>query len=235
MSSLLFNKIGKGSKPALPVRFGVAILLAGLFLSITDTAKGRHLNGCSDISFRSIEKARPMASTGIATKHPDAALAFNYAGHGEFNTKIFIVRHADRLGEADELSALGTKRASELKRVLMPAKIDSVFSTDFVRTKKTAQPLASSRRLPVRIYSDELALVKRIIKGSSGKRVLVVGHSNTVDDIIKSCGCVPPASIDPEMPITQFDNLFLVLLYKVPGQLDLKCELVHMKYGAVTN
>ena len=163
-------------------------------------------------------------------------MLINYAlTHPESSTKIFIVRHADRLGDADELSAAGVTRSRELKRILAPAKIDSIFSTDFVRTKKTAQPLASARRTIIRIYSDELGLVKRIIKYSSGRRILVVGHSNTVDDIIKQCGCEPPDSIDPEMPITQFDNLFLVILHKVAGQVDLKCELVHMKYGAPTN
>ena len=150
-------------------------------------------------------------------------------------TKIFIVRHADRVPNADELTPAGLKRALELKRVLGQSKIDSIFSTDFTRTKKTAQPLATSRHLPIGIYSDATVIIKRVFKYWAGKRVLIVGHSDTVDDLIRECGCTPPASIDPQMPITQFDNLFLVIVQNIPAQGGLKCEVIQMKYGAVTN
>lgn len=149
-------------------------------------------------------------------------------------TKIFIVRHADRDGNLDALTAAGVTRTKELARVLGQAKIDSIFSTNFVRTRQTAQPLAAQRHLPIILYSEIPALVNRIIKFSNGKRVLVVGHSDTVDDIILKCGCTPPASITPSMPGTQFDNFFEVIVQKIPGQAALKCEVIHMKYGAVT-
>jgi broad specificity phosphatase PhoE len=150
-------------------------------------------------------------------------------------TKIFIVRHADRNGNLDALTALGVTRTKELARVLGLAKIDSIFSTNFVRTKQTAQPLASMMGLPIILYTDPAALVARIMKFSNGKRILVVGHSDTVDDIISKCGCVPPPSITPQMPATQFDNMFEVLVQKIPGQNAFKCEVIHMKYGAITN
>ena len=150
-------------------------------------------------------------------------------------TKIFIVRHADRDGANDNLTTAGLTRANELKRVLGLSNIDSIFSTDFVRTKKTAQPLATHRHLPILLYSDVTTLINRIKKYSSGKRVLVVGHSDTVDDLIQKCGCTPPASITPSMPTTQYDNLFLVLVEKTKKGFVPKCEVIHMKYGAVTN
>lgn len=149
-------------------------------------------------------------------------------------TKIFIVRHADRNGGADELTAAGIARANELKRVLANSKIDSVYSTDFVRTKTTGQPLATHIGRPIRLYSDIPTLINRITV-TKGKRFLVVGHSDTVDDLIKQCGCTPPASITPQMPSTQFDNMFLVLVQRIPKQILPKCEVIHMKYGAVTN
>jgi broad specificity phosphatase PhoE len=150
-------------------------------------------------------------------------------------TKIFIVRHADRLGNADDLSAAGVSRANELRRVLGKVKIDSIYSTDFVRTRKTALPLATLKGLPTTIYSNATVLITHIVTHVSGKRTLVVGHSDTVDDLITSCGCTPPATITPNMPATQFDHLFEVLVQKIPGQAALKCELIQMKYGAVTN
>jgi len=150
-------------------------------------------------------------------------------------TEIFIVRHADRLGTADELTPLGMERAQELKRVLGLSKIDSIYSTDFTRTKKTAMPLAASRRMSIRLYSNIPQLIKQITTKGAGKRILIVGHSDTVDDLIKQCGCVPPADIDPQMPGTQYDNLFLVTMQKSSGLPKLQCEVIRMKYGKVTN
>lgn len=148
-------------------------------------------------------------------------------------TKIFIVRHADR-EPGDDLTAAGLVRAEELKRVLLNTGIDSVYSTNFIRTKKTVQPLATAEGLPVVLYDTNPLLLKRILK-SRGKTMLVAGHSNTVPDLIKLCGCQPPYV---NIPDTQFDNLFLVLIqYPKPGigLLKSSCKLLHMKYGAITN
>jgi phosphohistidine phosphatase SixA len=151
-------------------------------------------------------------------------------------TRIFIVRHADRDGNNDDLTAAGVTRSYELKRVLANSKIDSIYTTNYVRTKKTMQPLAKSRSISAGIYSNPAQLARQLMsQKAAGKTMLVVGHSNTVDDLIRGCGCTPPASISPEMPVTQYDNLFLVLLQTVPGQRKPKCELLHLKYGAVTN
>ena len=148
-------------------------------------------------------------------------------------TRIFIVRHADRL-PGDDLSPAGVIRANELKRVLLNTGIDSVYSTNFVRTRKTVKPLADAEGLPVLLYDSNPPLLKRILKISKGKTVLVAGHSNTVAQFIKSCGCKPPFE---NIPDTQFDNLFLVIVQHPTGSVLMKssCKLLHMKYGAITN
>jgi broad specificity phosphatase PhoE len=151
-------------------------------------------------------------------------------GQIESVTKIFILRHADKAGE--DLSPEGQVRARELKRVLGEAKIDSIFSTDVPRTKHTAEVLAQSLGLPVIVYNKEDVVISRVLKTCQGKRVLIVGHSNTVSSLITKCGCTAPASITPNIPDTQFDNLFLLLVSK---NLETKtCEAIHLKYGAVT-
>ena len=150
-------------------------------------------------------------------------------------TRIFIVRHADRTDPpTDDLLPLGVARANELKRMLFNAGADSIFSTDFVRTKKTVQPLANAKNLPVIIYSTNENLLNRILKNSKGKTVLVAGHSNTVPEFITKCGCVPPFA---DIPSTQFDNLFLIILQKekINNSVSTSCKLIQMKYGAVTN
>ncbi len=149
-------------------------------------------------------------------------------------TKIFMVRHADRDGALDALKVPeGPARANELKRVLLHVGIDSIYSTNTTRTRETAQPLAAQLGLTNVLYSNSNAVIDTIIKKNRGKEVLVVGHSNTVDSLIKRCGCTGIGNI----PSTQFDNLYLAIITRVKvGLLWIrKCELLKMKYGAVTN
>ncbi len=148
-------------------------------------------------------------------------------------TQIYVVRHADRTAQ-DDLMPAGIARANELSRVLFHAGIDSIFSTNSVRTTKTVKPLATAKGLPIILYSDIDSLLNRILKNSTGKTVLVAAHSNTVPQIITKCGCVPPFA---EIPSTQFDDLFLIILQKGKNHSKVSgsCKLLQMKYGAVTN
>lgn len=150
-------------------------------------------------------------------------------------TKIFMVRHADRNGNLDALKVpLGTDRAKELKRVLQNTGIDSIYSTNTIRTKGTAQPLADHLNMTTALYANSYKVIDTILKKHKGKEVLVVGHSNTVDSLIKRCGC-PGIGLIPD---TQFDNLYLVIVNHPAGNLLIKrntCTLLKMKYGAVTH
>ncbi len=148
-------------------------------------------------------------------------------------TRIFIVRHADR-ETFDDLNAAGINRASELKRMLLHTGIDSIFSTKFIRTKKTVAPLAEAIGVPIMQYDSNPQVLKRIFQFNKGNTVLVSGHSNTVPQLIKLCGCKPPFD---NIPDTQFDNLFLVIIQQIVANKKetTTCRLLPMKYGAVTN
>jgi 2,3-bisphosphoglycerate-dependent phosphoglycerate mutase len=147
-------------------------------------------------------------------------------------TKIYVLRHADKaVGGVDNLSPLGFTRAIDLRRYLAPTGINALFSTNFVRTRKTVQPMATAL-MPVRIYSDVPALITNIRTTLSGRRIVVVGHSNTVPEIITRCGCVSPFPV-VGIPDSQFDNLLLILVRWTPAGVP-TCELLPMKYGAST-
>jgi broad specificity phosphatase PhoE len=149
-------------------------------------------------------------------------------------TKIFMVRHADRDGALDALRVpQGITRAAELKRILKHTGIDSIYSTNTTRTRETAKPLADFLNITTALYSNSNAVIDTIIKKHLNKEILVVGHSNTIDSLIKRCGCTGIGLI----PDTQFDNFFLVIItrYKIGLIWKRKCELLKMKYGAVTN
>jgi broad specificity phosphatase PhoE len=149
-------------------------------------------------------------------------------------TKIFMVRHADRDGNLDALKVPeGITRATELKRILTNTGIDSIYSTNTTRTRETAKPLADFLNFTTALYSNSNDVIDIILRKHLNKEILVVGHSNTVDSLIKRCGCKGIGLI----PATQFDNFYLAIItrYKVGLLWKKKCELLKMKYGAVTN
>jgi probable phosphoglycerate mutase len=132
---------------------------------------------------------------------------------------ILLVRHAEKATEANEpsvpLSEGGTKRAARLAEMLRSAGITAVYATDTVRARKTAEPTAKAAGLDVRIYEPRDAagkpaprlLVDRLNKEVPRGVVLVVGHSNTVPEILAALGY--PEKVD--IPATQFDDLFVVV------------------------
>lgn len=96
---------------------------------------------------------------------------------------IYIVRHAEKQLVQDPdpgLLQVGLLRAKKLAQILENQNIQHVFSTDYKRTRLTAQPTADQVGISIQIYdpSHQEALVKQLktLKGNT----LVVGHSNTV-------------------------------------------------------
>jgi phosphohistidine phosphatase SixA len=136
---------------------------------------------------------------------------------------VILVRHAERPGgmSTDEgISEIGRCRAQALARVLADAGVRRIYTSEVSRTQQTAEPLAA--RLNIRpdvVPAKETArLVSRLKSDKPGGVALVVGHSNTVPDIIKQLGAgtVPPIADD------EFDRLFVVTLPRgAPGVVTL--------------
>ncbi len=130
---------------------------------------------------------------------------------------IYIVRHAEKalpegtstmMKNDPPLSEAGKERAEALKEVLKTKKIGYIFSTNTIRTQATAEPARAYFNLSIATYSPvpDSAFINRL--KSSGKNTLVVGHSNTVDDIVnKLCGAT---KITADLNETEYDNLFIV-------------------------
>ena len=126
---------------------------------------------------------------------------------------IFLVRHAERndggaggMAVDPPLSAAGRARATALAAMLKDAKLTAVFSTEFKRTQDTARPAAEVHHLTVTtIKSGETAALVEKLKAATGA-VLVVGHSNSVPQVIAGLGITTPFTIADD----EFDNLFIV-------------------------
>lgn len=132
-------------------------------------------------------------------------------------TTVFVVRHAEKdLSNPSEknpaLNALGLKRASDLLKTLKKENITAIYSTNYLRTRQTAKPLAEKKGITVQDYAaaDFSGLAARIKSEYAGKSVLVVGHSNTVLKIVEALGGQPPVQELNEEK--DYDYLFKVVL-----------------------
>ena len=70
--------------------------------------------------------------------------------------------------------------------VLEHVKFDAVYSTDYNRTKETAQPTAEKNGLEITIYDPRDLNSEDFINNTNGKTVLVVGHSNTTPTFVNA-------------------------------------------------
>jgi broad specificity phosphatase PhoE len=152
-------------------------------------------------------------------------------------TTIILVRHAeeDRVLQDIPLTDKGSARAKELARVLANVKIDAVFSTDTVRTRSTARPMAEAKSLTPRTYTyreyaELQPFVDSILRDYRGRTVLISGHSDDVPAMIsmfrKDFGTGDNVRV---MPKPVYDSLFIVF---VPA--GGKATVLELKYGQPT-
>lgn len=110
---------------------------------------------------------------------------------------VYVMRHLNTPeGERDpDLTDAGYASAEALARWFRGKKLTAIYSSEFRRTLRTVGPLASSRGIVVKIYDprDTPALVA-MLKAEPGP-VLVVGHSNTVPDIVEQLGGTRPGPL----------------------------------------
>ena len=102
-------------------------------------------------------------------------------------TNIYLVRHAERLNSSSDspLSTAGHQRAVQLKDLLLDKGIDLVYATPYLRTQQTGQPTADALGQNLIIYgTDTTYQFVQALKKMRGKDLLVVGHSNTVPEMV---------------------------------------------------
>ena len=134
----------------------------------------------------------------------------------------YIVRHAEKEtgidmqtmkpGTDPPLSFEGQQRALKLKEILSGKNIRHIFSTNTTRTISTAKPLKELfLDMPIQIYSSKpdsmdafIQKLKTIRKGN----VLVVGHSNTVDDLANKLS--GKTVVPGDLKDNECDNLFII-------------------------
>jgi broad specificity phosphatase PhoE len=133
---------------------------------------------------------------------------------------VFIVRHAEKAGAGGkdpDLSVQGQKRADALAHILKDSQITSVFVTEFKRTQETAAPTAGAAQVsPTVVLANDMGVLVEKLRALNGN-ALVVGHGNTIPDLLKALGIVTPVSI----PDDDYTEIFAVLLGDAPQLLRL--------------
>lgn len=131
-------------------------------------------------------------------------------------TTVVLVRHAEKelvTIEDPPLAAAGEHRAERLAQMFGtasgPGRIDGIYVTNARRTQQTAAPLAA--RLGIRptilpASTSAGSVASQVVHEHRGGRALIVGHSNTVPDIVKALSGedVPP------IPDDEYDNVYVV-------------------------
>lgn len=137
-------------------------------------------------------------------------------------TTIFVVRHAERASTTDSdspLNDVGRERARALADALGAAGVDAIYTSQFVRTRDTAAPLAERLGMEITVHQVSNAetssreVASRVLAEHPGGTVLIVGHSNTVPLIVEALGGDDVGPLED----SDYDNLFIVVV-RAPGE-----------------
>jgi broad specificity phosphatase PhoE len=145
-------------------------------------------------------------------------------------TTVILVRHAEKAAAPatdPPLTADGEARARALSETLRDAHVDAIITTNLTRTRATAAPTAKALGItPEVVQAGSATHVQNVvsaIKRHTGRTVLVVGHANTVPEIIAALGGPKLADICD----ATYDELFVL----TPRE-GAKPSLVQARYGA---
>ena len=147
-------------------------------------------------------------------------------------TTIVIVRHAEKqIGTIDDapLSPQGEQRATRLAQMFGDpeafGRVQKIYVTDTRRTQQTAAGLA--QRLGLKpVVTDAKASVgeiaHRVMRENRGGLAIVIGHSNTVPQLVKE---LSDARQVPAIGEEEFDTLYVVTVPTIG-----KASVLRMKY-----
>ncbi len=99
-------------------------------------------------------------------------------------TTYYFIRHAekvrtDKANKNPDLTIKGQERAENWNSVFESVNFDLIYSTNYNRTIQTATPTAKSKNLKIQFYNPRELFSEGFKEQTSGKTVLIVGHSNT--------------------------------------------------------
>lgn len=112
----------------------------------------------------------------------------NHGAHKD-QTVYYLIRHAEKDrsnpdNKDPELTETGQARALVWASHFEDKILDYIYSSDYARTRQTAQPTANSKRMEVLLYEPGKLYGEEFLEKTVNKRVLIVGHSNTIPALV---------------------------------------------------
>lgn len=126
---------------------------------------------------------------------------------------IVLVRHAEKADQSADtaLSPAGEARALRLAEVLAGLGVQAIYTSEFKRTAQTAQPTAQRLGLTPAVVpaQDTAGLLQRLHREHPKDNTLIVGHADTLPQLIRQLGVAEPVDI----PGNEFGNLYIVVIH----------------------
>lgn len=145
-------------------------------------------------------------------------VSLSSATPGSKETTIYIVRHAEKDTSNSKnsdpgLNNEGKERVKALNKFLKKETISAVFSTNYKRTIQTVAPVAQRNGLPLKTYeaNEPMKIVQLIKSEFLNHKTLIVGHSNTILELIKAFGVTPPFN---KLNDNDYDLIFMITINK---------------------
>lgn len=127
-------------------------------------------------------------------------------------TTYILVRHSEKdtsdpTNRNPNLTAEGKTRSENLVNILKDIKIDAVYSTNYIRTLQTAEPIAKNRNIEISMYDPRKLYDIAFQAQTKGKTSIIVGHSNTTPAFVnKIIGQQKYKEIDEK----EYGTLFII-------------------------
>jgi phosphohistidine phosphatase SixA len=137
------------------------------------------------------------------------------------STVVIVIRHAEKESVSapdPPLSEAGQARAALLVRMFGETqgagRLDAIYTSSALRNRMTAAPLAAHLGIVpiVAPVDDPKGLAHRIVRENSGKRVMIIGHTNTVPEMVAA---LSGRSDIPPIDEKEYGTLYIVTVPRI--------------------
>lgn len=138
-------------------------------------------------------------------------LLFQQTSAQDETTTLYFIRHAEKADSSanPELSGDGIKRAVRWTKLFEKTHIDIFYTTLTRRTQMTCSTIATSKQKDMIFYDHAKFSIQEMITKHSGKKILVVGHSNTIPQQINT---FLGKDIYQHMDENEYGNLYTITI-----------------------
>jgi broad specificity phosphatase PhoE len=137
------------------------------------------------------------------------------------STIVIVIRHAEKDASVSAvdppLSQAGEARAAQLARMFGDSKVlghlDAIYVSPALRNRLTAAPLAARLGITEMVVpaDDPAALARRVLHEHSGGRILIVGHTDTVPQLVAALS----GSKVPEIGAEEYGTMYIVTVPRI--------------------